>query len=142
MSNLHHTINALASEFAHALLRSLRGASLEEILTEVTHSGGAAPRRRGRPAGGGASHAAPAAAAPRKRGGRLHRRSATDITTVAGKILTLLQTHKNGLRAEEIRTKLDLDRREIPRPLAEALKKKMISKKGKKRATTYYAGKK
>lgn len=139
MSNLHHTINALASEFAHALLRSLRGASLEEILTEVTHSGGAAPRRRGRPAGG-ASHAAPAA--PRKRGGRLHRRTAGDITTVAGKILSLLQSHKNGLRAEEIRAKLSLDRREIPRPLAEALKKKMISKKGKKRATTYYAGKK
>jgi len=27
----------------------------------------------------------------------------------------------------------------VPRPLAEALKKKLVTKKGKKRATTYYA---
>ena len=135
MSTLHNTINALASEFAHNLLRALRGASLDEIISETSpghagHAGG----RRGRPA---ATHAA----APARRGGRrLARRSQKDIQAVVGRIVTLLQGNKKGLRAEEIRAKLGLDRREIPRPLAEALKKRLVSKRGKKRATTYFAG--
>ena len=133
MSTLHQTINSLASEFAHSLLRALRNASLDEIIaeTDAGHAGGG--RRRGRPA------AAPAAGGARRGGGRLRRRSVTDINAVVTKIVALLKSNKKGLRAEEIRAKLGLDRREIPRPLAEALKKKLVSKKGKKRATTYFA---
>lgn len=138
MPTLHATINSLASEFAHSLLRALRGASLDEILAETApgHAGGG--RRPGRPA----ATRAPAAAtpAPAKRGGRrLRRRSAQDIQAVVGKVVTLLKANKKGLRAEEIRDKLGLDRREVPRPLAEALKKKLVTKRGKKRATTYSA---
>ncbi len=135
MSTLHQTINGLAAEFAHNLLRALRNASLEEILAE-TASGHAAVggRRRGRPAGAAAA-GAPAAG----RGRRLRRRSVGDINAVVQRIVALLKSNKKGLRAEEIRVKLGLDRREIPRPLAEALSKKLVSKKGKKRATTYFA---
>jgi hypothetical protein len=138
MSTLHQTINALASEFAHSLVRALRNASLDEIIAETHagHSAGGGARRRGRApaasAGGGGGTA-------RRGGGRLQRRSQTDINGVVTKIVALLKGHKKGLRAEEIREKLHLDRREIPRPLAEALKKKLVSKKGKKRATTYFA---
>ena len=135
MSTLHTTINSLASEFAHSLLRALRGASLEEILAE-TAPGHASAGRRGRPAA--AAHA-PSAAPSRRGGRRLARRSANDIQAVVGKMVALLKGNKKGLRAEEIREKLHLDRREVPRPLAEALKKKLVTKKGKKRATTYYA---
>ena len=133
MSTLHQTINQLASEFAHSLVRALRNASLDEIIAEThsSHSAGGGGRRRGR---------APAAAGGgRRSGGRLQRRSQNDINAVVTKIVTLLKGNKKGLRAEEIRAKLHLDRREIPRPLAEALKKKLVSKKGKKRATTYFA---
>jgi CRP-like cAMP-binding protein len=135
MSTLHQTINSLASEFAHSLLRALRGASLEEILAETApgHAGGG---RRGR----AARAAAPARHAGGRRGGRLRRRTPKDIQAVVGRIVSLLQANKKGLRAEEIRSKLGLDRREIPRPLAEALKKKLVSKRGRKRATTYFAG--
>ena len=133
MSTLHQTINALASEFAHSLLRALRNASLDEIISE-THAGHSATgggRRRGRAPSSGA--------AARRGGGRLRRRSQNDINAVVTKIVSLLKANKKGLRAEEIRAQLHLDRREIPRPLAEALKKKLVSKKGKKRATTYFA---
>ncbi len=138
MSTLHQTINSLASEFAHSLLRALRGASLDEILAETAsgHSAhvGHAGRRRGRPAKAAAAHPA------KKRGGRrLHRRTAKQLEHVVAQIVALVKANKKGLRAEEIRTKLHLERREVPRPLGEALKKKLISKKGKKRATTYYA---
>src|SRR6185312_5694669 len=136
MSTLHNTINSLASEFAHSLLRALRGASLEEILAETApgHAGGG---RRGRPAAA-AAHA-PSAAPGRRGGRRLARSSAQDIQAVVGKMVALLKGNKKGLRAEEIRDKLHRDSREVPRPLAEALKKKLVTKKGKKRATTYYA---
>jgi len=133
MSTLHQTINALASEFAHSLLRALRNASLDEIISE-THAGHSATgggRRRGRAPSSGA--------AARRGGGRLRRRSQNDINAVVTKIVSLLKANKKGLRAEEIRAQLHLDRREIPRPLAEALRKKLVSKKGKKRATTYFA---
>ena len=136
MSTLHQTINSLASEFAHSLLRALRNASLDEIIaeTDAGHAGGG--RRRGRPA----AAAAVVATGGRRGGGRrLRRRSATDIGAVVTRIVALLKGNKKGLRAEEIRAKLSLDRREIPRPLAEALKKKLVTKKGKKRATTYFA---
>jgi CRP-like cAMP-binding protein len=137
MSTLHQTINALAADFAHALLKAFRGASLEDILRETSqghaaHSGG----RRAHP---GVEHAA---ASPKRGGRRLRRRSAKDITAVVGRIVSLVHAHKKGLRAEEIRAKLGIDRRELPRPLAEALKKKLVSKRGKKRATTYFSGKK
>lgn len=133
MSTLHQTINQLASEFAHSLVRALRNASLDEIIAETHSSHGAGGGRRGRPA------SASAGSAPRRRSGRLHRRSQGELDAVVNKIVALLKGNKKGLRAEEIRTKLHLDRREIPRPLAEALKKKVITKKGKKRATTYFA---
>lgn len=137
MSNLHQTINSLAADFAHELLRALRGASLDEILAETApgHAGARGRGRRAAPAAA-AEQAAPAPSGRRRRG-RLHRRSPKELEAVVGRIVSLLQGHKNGLRAEDIRTKLGIDRREIPRPLAEALKKKLISKKGKKRATTY-----
>ena len=55
---LHSSIEALAGEFARAVLAAIRSASLEEILEE---SHGAAPRSRGRRA----AAAAPEEKAPR-----------------------------------------------------------------------------
>jgi hypothetical protein len=137
MSTLHQTINSLASEFAHSLLKALRNASLDEIIAETASGHASGARRRGRPAA--AAHTGGGGGARRGGGRRLRRRSAGDIGAVVSKIVSMLKSHKKGLRAEEIRAKLGLDRREIPRPLAEALKKKLVTKKGKKRATTYYA---
>jgi hypothetical protein len=132
MSTLHQTINALAADFAHSLLKAFRSASFEEIISETAPGHSAHGGRRA-----AASHAAP------KRGGRrLRRRSPKDINAMVGRIVTLLHGNKKGLRAEDIRKKLGIDRRELPRPLAEALKKRLVSKRGKKRATTYFAGKK
>jgi hypothetical protein len=134
-SSLHDTINALASDFAHSLLSALRGASLEEIIAETSHG----KRGPGRPRATAAAGTAPRGRRAGK-GGRLRRRSANDIAGVVAKITSLLQANPKGLRAEQIRSKLGLDPREMPRPLAEGLRKKVLSKKGRKRATTYFAG--
>ncbi len=133
-STLRSTLNDLATEFATSILRAIRGHSLEEILHET--GGGSSSRGRGRAAG--AAVAAPRAAGGKK-GGRLARRSTDDIAGVVDKIVSLLEKHQTGLRAEEIRGKLKLQAKELPRPIAEALSKKRIVKEGQKRATTYFA---
>jgi hypothetical protein len=51
----------------------------------------------------------------------------------------LVKTHKDGMRSEDIRAKLGLESKEMPRVLKEGLAKKKLSAKGQKRATTYFA---
>jgi hypothetical protein len=51
----------------------------------------------------------------------------------------VLEKHPEGLRAEQIRTVLQLDRRAVPRPLADGLVSGALRKEGNKRATTYFA---
>ncbi len=153
--DLRRTLHDLASEFATAVLHAIRGASLQEILQET--GGAAAGARvggRGRRAAAAASKAE--ATAPGKggklkvkgagkgkgkgkKGGRLARRSPGDIAGVVDKIVALLEKHQSGLRAEQIRAKLSLEAKELPRPIADALSAKRIIKEGQKRATTYFA---
>ena len=143
----HSSIEALASEFARAVLAAIRSASLEEILEESR--GSAAPRGRARRAATAAPEeqekAPKAARGARKAGrkaakkGRLPRRSLGDIQKVLESIVGLLQKNPEGLRAEQIRSELGLLAKEMPRPLAEGLAAKRLRKKGEKRATTYFA---
>ncbi len=49
----------------------------------------------------------------------------------------LLRVSPKGLRAEEIRAKLGLQSKELPRPLKEGLDGGRFAKSGQKRATTY-----
>jgi hypothetical protein len=139
MSNLRTTISRLANDFAQEVLDAIRRASLDDILDETGRGGSrrafaaaaldeAGLRRRGpgRPPGRG-------------RGGRLRRRSADDLAKLADEIVDLLEKHPEGLRAEQIRDALNVQAKELPRPLADALSARKISKKGQKRATTYFS---
>jgi hypothetical protein len=78
-------------------------------------------------------------AAARKPTGRLPRRSPEEIQKTLGSIVTLLKAKKAGLRSEQIRDALELDKRELPRVLGEGLKTKKLKSKGQKRATIYSA---
>jgi hypothetical protein len=160
MSNtLNSAIATLATTFANSVVAAIRGASLEDILT-VGHAGGgttapSAPRRsRGRapkpsaakpaatPAARPAApvkHTAKAAAAPKSKPGRLPRRSAEDIGKALAKVVELVRKHPKGLRAEQIRSTLKMQSKEMPRVLKEGLVKKTLKSKGQKRATTYSA---
>jgi hypothetical protein len=71
--------------------------------------------------------------------GRLARRSPAEIATTLGAIVALLRGKKAGLRSEQIRDALKLDKRELPRVLGEGLKTKKLKSKGQKRATVYTA---
>jgi hypothetical protein len=130
MSSLKTRLDSLASAFATEVVRAIQSASLEELLGEV---GGA---RRGP----GRSNGSPAV--PKARGrksGRLPRRSADDIAKTLERVVAVVKRHKQGMRAEQIRTVLRMQAKEMPRVLKEGLSKKLLKSKGQKRATTYFA---
>lgn len=139
MSNLQSKIETLVHEFSASLIKALRTASIDEL----SGSAGATPRPRvGRPPAS-ASASAPAAAPAAKstgKGGRLGRRSTADLARMVDDIVSLLEKHPEGLRAEDIRSSLNCSAKELPRPMADALSSGRISKTGEKRATTYFAG--
>ena len=61
------------------------------------------------------------------------------IAKMLDRIVLLVKTQKNGLRAEEIRSKLGMQAKEMPRILKEGISTKKLTSKGHKRATTYAA---
>ena len=129
-TSLRGQLNDLAASFANGVLAAIRAASIEDLLAE---SGGVR-RPVGRPAGSSAG-----SSGPRRRTGRLPRRSAADIGKMVDGIVALLKQSPKGLRAEEIRAKLSLQAKEMPRPLKEAVDAGRLRKSGQKRATTYFA---
>ena len=119
---------SLADSFASAVLDAVRSTSLEELL-----SGTGAGSKRGRP---------PMAAtkpARQKGSARLRRRSPADIEKAVNDVVALVKGQREGLRAEQIRARLHMQPKEMPRVLAEGLAKRKLRKKGRKRATTYFA---
>ena len=131
--SLRSNLNDLASTFTAAVLDAIRGASLEELVGEA---GGVARRGPGRPPKSKAALPTPAAPSARKPG-RLRRRSAEEITEALNQVVALVKGKKDGLRAEQIRTALKMESKEMPRILKEGLGKKKLKAKGQKRATTY-----
>jgi hypothetical protein len=144
MPSLRTALDALASHFASSVLDAIRGASLEELMAEG--GGGGVRRGPGRPRGSSkpAPRATRAAAPPRpaptkSKAGRLARRAPEDIAKTLTSIVSLLKTKKAGLRSEQLRAALKLDKREMPRVLGDGLKSKKLKSRGQKRATTYFA---
>lgn len=135
MPSLRTTLDALAKSFASDVLAAIRGASLAEL----TGGGGSSPRpRAARDGEDRVTRTRPGRTKP-ARSGRLARRSPEDIARSLASIVALVKKNKGGLRSEQIRAALKLDKRELPRVLAEGLKKRALKSKGQKRATTYFA---
>jgi hypothetical protein len=130
MSDLRSSIQSLAQSFAAGVLKAIRASSLEDILAETS----GARRGPGRPPGKRGPGRPPGSSSK-----RLARRSAKDIASVTESIVALVKRHPKGLRAEQIRAELGIAKREWMRPLETALASKKLTKKGAKRATTYFS---
>ena len=127
--SLKKTIESMAEAFADGLLRALRDASLEEILTASDVRAAVSPR----------TNAVSASKAPRPRAGRRVRRSPKQIANVMVSVVSALKGAKEGLSSEELQKALSVDKKTIVRPITEALAAKVIRKTGQKRATRYFA---
>jgi hypothetical protein len=135
MSTLKSRLDSLAATFTTEVIRAIQSASLDELLGEVGGSRRGAGRANG--ASGAAGPAAPRAKSTKP--GRLPRRSADDIAEALARVVALVKKSKQGLRAEQIRTQLRMQSKEMPRVLKEGISKKALKSKGQKRATTYFA---
>jgi hypothetical protein len=135
MPNLRSQLNALAANFAQQILAAIQGSSLEELVGSGRSSVESGPSARIVTAAEGSPSIRKAGRKP----GRLPRRSADEIAALLNKIILLVKTHKDGMRAEEIRSALGMEAKEMPRILKEGILKKKLTTKGQKRATTYFA---
>jgi hypothetical protein len=139
-ASLRQKLGDLASSFAQDVLHAVRVASIEELGVESQGWGRGTARvaRASAPEeeGEAAPHPSSGLRAPPS-GGRLGRRSAADIAHVIDRITALLRQSPKGLRAEQIRQKLGLQAKELPRPLKEGFEGGRFGKSGEKRATTY-----
>ena len=59
------------------------------------------------------------------------RRSPQAIAKVKESIVSLLAKHPKGLRAEQIRAQLGLRKQEVPRPIADALSEKLVTRRAR-----------
>jgi hypothetical protein len=134
MPNLRAQLTQLAATFTDGVLDVIRDTSLDELLRESGSTGRSVrtetPSRRAQK---------PVSPSPRASSGRLHRRSADEIAAELDRIVALLAKNRDGLRAEQIRSELGLEAKELPRVLKEGLTSKKLRAKGQKRATTYFA---
>jgi hypothetical protein len=129
MTNVRHEIQKLAAEFAENVVVKLR-----QVLNNEFLGGGGILSK---PHLNGVSPESPRVVRARK-SGRLQR-SSKDIQDLSAKIVELLKQNKEGMRAEEIREALSIERREWQKPISIALESGMVSKSGEKRATVYVA---
>jgi hypothetical protein len=136
MPTLRSQLDSLAANFAQQVLAAIQGSSLQELVGSGGSSVG-----NGRSARSVAAHVEtlPSVRKAGRKPGRLPRRSADEIAALLNKIVLLVKTHKDGMRAEEIRSTLGMEAKEMPRILKEGISKKKLTTKGQKRATTYFA---
>jgi len=128
------SIYASSEDFADAVIEAISQTSLGQLVgaqeppRRSSTRPSMRPRRRGRAA---SSRLLPA--------GKKRRRDSETIEALAGDIARLCKQHADGIRAEEMRKVLKVERRELPRPIAVLLERGAITKKGQKRATLYFA---
>jgi hypothetical protein len=134
-SHLSDLASSFAQSFADSVLAAIRTASLEDLVMESDGARNGRTRTRG----GGTTAGNPGPRSKRTTGGRLARRSAEDIAKTLAKVVSAVKAAKGkGMRAEQIKAALKLDRRELPRVLHEGLRTKKLKSKGQKRATVYF----
>ena len=133
--SLKDAVADLSEAFATMLLEAVGKASLGELADLANGGTSSAPARRGRPVGSTNKTSSKKSAK-----GKRVRRTVADLDAAASKIVAFVKKHKNGVSAETIREELGLERKELPRPIKHALSQRLISKKGQKRATLYFAG--
>jgi hypothetical protein len=139
MQNLRSALNELASSFTDSVLEAIRSASIDELMAQTGHSPGGNGRRSRSVASPAPKAAAPSKASRTTSSGRLARRTDEEISSALDGVVALVKKNREGLRAEQIRSELGLQPKELPRILKQGLSTRKLKSKGQKRATTYFA---
>ena len=135
MSDFQNEMNHAVQGFVAQITELARRAAIDTLESAFT---GRAAR------GGGAGVAVAAATAGRvgrPRGGRGVKRTPEDLEALANQFASFVKSHP-GLRIEQINKELGTTTKDLALPIRKLIADGVISVKGKKRSTTYFAGKK
>jgi hypothetical protein len=91
--------------------------------------------------GNGAAVSLVVGRAGRPRGGRGAKRTPADLAALSEKVASFVKANP-GLRIEQINKQLDTTTKDLALPIRKLISEGVITAKGKKRSTTYFAGKK
>ena len=79
--------------------------------------------------------------AGRPKGGRGAKRSPADLAALSDKVASFVKANP-GLRIEQINKQMNTTTKDLALPIRKLISEGVITAKGKKRSTTYFAGKK
>ena len=138
MSDFQSEMNRVVAGFVQQITELARRAAIDTL--ESAFAG-----RSGRSSAAPAVSSAPAttgvARAGRPRGGRGAKRTPEDLEALSEKFASFVKANP-GLRIEQINKELGTTTKDLALPIRKLIAEGMISAKGQKRSTTYFAGKK
>jgi hypothetical protein len=131
MSDLRSHLSDLTASLVAAIFAAARSAPLDELIAD--------PRRPHEDLRGRAAAAKPERPIVAATEQAPLRSPGDDIAKTLGLVVLLLRGHKDGLRAEQLRKKLGVDKQQMPRILKQGLVTKKLTSTGQRRNTTYFA---
>jgi hypothetical protein len=139
MSDLQNEMNRTVQGFVTHITELARRAAIDTL--ESAFNGRPAPRNGASASPAAALAPAGAARAGRPRGGRGAKRTAADLEMLSEKFASFVKANP-GLRIEQINKELGTTTKDLALPIRKLIAERVISAKGQKRSTTYFAGKK
>ena len=137
MSDFQDEMNRVVQGFVAQITELARRAAIDTL--ESAFGGRAA--RGGAPAAAVASAVANFGRVGRPRGGRGAKRSSADLEALSEKFASFVKANP-GLRIEQINKQLGTTTKDLALPIRKLISDGVITAKGQKRSTTYFAGKK
>ena len=134
MSSLQNEMNHAVQAFVARVVELAHRVAMDTLAAASTQAG----RRAGTRGGAGASLRL---ATGRRRAERRPKRTPADLETLSEKFAAFVKTHP-GLRIEQINKQLGTTTRDLALPIRKLLSAEIITVKGQRRSTTYFASKK
>jgi hypothetical protein len=136
MSDFQNEMNRVVQGFVAQITELARRAAIDTLESAFG----------GRAARGGAPAAVAAIAANfgrvgRPRGGRGAKRTSADLEALSEKFASFVKANP-GLRIEQINKQLGTTTKDLALPIRKLISEGVVTAKGQKRSTTYFAGKK
>jgi hypothetical protein len=134
MSDFQTEMNRVVQGFVGQITELARRAAIDTLES-------AFGQRTGRSAPAAAALVASFGRVGRPRGGRGAKRSSADLDALSQRFASFVKANP-GLRIEQINKELGTTTKDLALPIRKLISEGVISAKGQKRSTTYFAGKK
>jgi hypothetical protein len=137
MSDFQNEMNRAVQGFVAQITELARRAAIDTLESAF----GGRPARAGAPAAVAAPAPASLGRVGRPRGGRGAKRTSADLEALSEQFASFVKANP-GLRIEQINKQLGTTTKDLALPIRKLISEGVVSAKGQKRSTTYFAGKK